>query len=102
MASLKSFTVFSGRSPASTGWSPSERYFTRSSLGSLGFFLASSRRLWCSHFFIVLFFLLFSWYLMLREKTIPAMVFSALNLLMFGTASNVADDKRTAAEQAKA
>ena len=36
-----------------------------------------------SHFFIVLFFLLFSWYLMLRGKTIPAMVFSALNLLMF-------------------
>lgn len=36
-----------------------------------------------SHFFIVLFFLLFSWYLMLRGKTIPAMIFSALNLLMF-------------------
>jgi hypothetical protein len=36
-----------------------------------------------SHFFIVLFFLLISWYLMLRGKTIPAMVFSALNLLMF-------------------
>jgi hypothetical protein len=35
-----------------------------------------------SHFFIVLFFLLFSWYLMLRGKTIPAMVFSTLNLLM--------------------
>ncbi|HEY5730621.1 MAG TPA: hypothetical protein VIS72_11250, partial [Anaerolineales bacterium] len=36
-----------------------------------------------SHFFIVLFFLLFSWHLMLRGKTIPAMIFSALNLLMF-------------------
>jgi len=36
-----------------------------------------------SHFFIVLFFLLFSWYLMLRGKTIPAMIFSALHLLMF-------------------
>jgi hypothetical protein len=36
-----------------------------------------------SHFFIVLFFLLFSWYLMLRGRTIPAIVFSALNLLMF-------------------
>lgn len=36
-----------------------------------------------SHFFIVLFFLLISWRLMLRGKTIPAMVFSALNLVMF-------------------
>ncbi|MCL4529466.1 MAG: hypothetical protein M1282_08640 [Chloroflexi bacterium] len=36
-----------------------------------------------SHFFIVLFFLLFSWLLMLHKKTIPAMIFSALNLLMF-------------------
>lgn len=36
-----------------------------------------------SHFFIVLFFLLYSWYLMLRGKTLPALVFSALNLLMF-------------------
>lgn len=36
-----------------------------------------------SHFFIVLFFLLFSWHLMLRGRTIPAMIFSALNLLMF-------------------
>ena len=36
-----------------------------------------------SHFFIVLFFLLISWYLMLRGKTIPAMVFSGLNLVMF-------------------
>lgn len=36
-----------------------------------------------SHFFIVLFFLLISWHLMLRGKTIPAMVFSALNLVMF-------------------
>lgn len=36
-----------------------------------------------SHFFIVLFFLLFSWHLMLRGRTLPAMVFSALNLLMF-------------------
>ena len=35
-----------------------------------------------SHFFLVLFFLLFSWYLMLREKTVLAMFFSALNLLM--------------------
>ena len=35
-----------------------------------------------SHFFIVLFFLLISWYLMLRGRTIPAMIFSALNLLM--------------------
>ena len=35
-----------------------------------------------SHFFIVLFFLLFSWYLMLRKKTALAMLFSALNLLM--------------------
>ncbi|MBI4761970.1 MAG: hypothetical protein ACOYYF_06730 [Chloroflexota bacterium] len=36
-----------------------------------------------SHFFIVLFFLLFSWHLMLRGKTLPAMIFSALNLVMF-------------------
>lgn len=36
-----------------------------------------------SHFFIVLFFLLISFYLMLRGKTIPAMIFSALHLLMF-------------------
>ncbi|HSO11582.1 MAG TPA: hypothetical protein VLT51_04355 [Anaerolineales bacterium] len=36
-----------------------------------------------SHFFIVLFFLLISWHLMLRGKTIPAMIFSTLNLLMF-------------------
>ncbi len=36
-----------------------------------------------SHFFIVLFFLLLSWRLMLRRKTIPAMFFSALNLVMF-------------------
>lgn len=36
-----------------------------------------------SHFFIVLFFLLISFYLMLRGKTIPAMLFSALHLLMF-------------------
>jgi hypothetical protein len=36
-----------------------------------------------SHFFIVLFFLLISLHLMLRGKTIPAMIFSALNLLMF-------------------
>ncbi|MBK9923887.1 MAG: hypothetical protein IPP66_01220 [Anaerolineales bacterium] len=36
-----------------------------------------------SHFFIVLFFLLISWHLMLRGKTIPAMIFSALHLVMF-------------------
>jgi hypothetical protein len=36
-----------------------------------------------SHFFIVLFFLLVSWHLMLRGRTILAMVFSALNLVMF-------------------
>ena len=36
-----------------------------------------------SHFFIVLFFLLISWHLMLRGRTILAMLFSALNLLMF-------------------
>ncbi|MEP0805974.1 MAG: hypothetical protein HRF47_10805 [Chloroflexota bacterium] len=36
-----------------------------------------------SHFFIVLFFVLISWHLMLRGKTLPAMVFSALNLVMF-------------------
>lgn len=36
-----------------------------------------------SHFFIVLFFLLTSFYLMLRGKTIPAMIFSAAHLLMF-------------------
>jgi hypothetical protein len=35
-----------------------------------------------SHFFIVFFFLVFSWYLMLRGKTIPAVVFSVLNLVM--------------------
>ncbi len=36
-----------------------------------------------SHFFIVLFFLLFSWYLTLRGWTLPALILSALNLLMF-------------------
>ncbi|MCC7191106.1 MAG: hypothetical protein IT312_20410 [Anaerolineales bacterium] len=36
-----------------------------------------------SHFFIVLFFLLISFHLMLRGKTIPAILFSALHLLMF-------------------
>ncbi len=35
-----------------------------------------------SHFFIVLFFFLISFYLMLRGRTIPAMIFSALNLWM--------------------
>src|SRR5689334_23942568 len=35
-----------------------------------------------SHFFIVLFFFLFSYYLMLHGKTIPALIFSALNLWM--------------------
>jgi hypothetical protein len=35
-----------------------------------------------SHFFIVIFFFLISYYLMLRGKTIPALVFSALNLWM--------------------
>ena len=35
-----------------------------------------------SHFFIVLFFFLLSQYLMLRGKTIPALIFSALNLWM--------------------
>ena len=35
-----------------------------------------------SHFFIVLFFYLISNYLMLRRKTIPALIFSALNLWM--------------------
>jgi hypothetical protein len=35
-----------------------------------------------SHFFIVLFFFLFSYDLMLRGKTIPALIFSALNLWM--------------------
>jgi len=35
-----------------------------------------------AHFFIVFFCLLFSWYLMLRRKTVPALVFSALNLWM--------------------
>jgi hypothetical protein len=35
-----------------------------------------------SHFFIVLFFFLFSIFLMLRGKTIPALIFSALNLWM--------------------
>jgi hypothetical protein len=36
-----------------------------------------------SHFFIVLFFLLISFHLMLRGRTIPAMIFSALHLVMF-------------------
>src|SRR5689334_19433406 len=35
-----------------------------------------------SHFFIVLFFFLISYYLMLRGRTVAAMVFSALNLWM--------------------
>ncbi|RJP51545.1 MAG: hypothetical protein C4557_07795 [Anaerolineaceae bacterium] len=35
-----------------------------------------------AHFFIVLFFLLFSWYAMLRRWTMPALILSALNLLM--------------------
>jgi hypothetical protein len=35
-----------------------------------------------SHFFIVLFFFLLSIFLMLRRKTIPALIFSALNLWM--------------------
>jgi hypothetical protein len=35
-----------------------------------------------SHFFIVIFFYLYSVYLSLRRKTIPALVFSALNLWM--------------------
>ena len=35
-----------------------------------------------SHFFIVLFFFLYSFYLMLRRKTIPALILSALNLWM--------------------
>jgi hypothetical protein len=35
-----------------------------------------------SHFFIVLFFFLLSLFLMLRRKTLPALVFSALNLWM--------------------
>jgi hypothetical protein len=35
-----------------------------------------------SHFFIVLFFFLASFYLMLRRRTIPAMILSALNLWM--------------------
>ena len=35
-----------------------------------------------SHFFIVLFFFLLSFLLMLRGKTIPALIFSALNLWM--------------------
>ncbi|HRK88146.1 MAG TPA: hypothetical protein PK152_03345 [Anaerolineales bacterium] len=35
-----------------------------------------------SHFFIVLFFFLFSIHLMLRGKTLPALLFSALNLWM--------------------
>ncbi len=34
------------------------------------------------HFFIVLFFFIISYYLMLRKKTIPALIFSALNLWM--------------------
>jgi hypothetical protein len=36
-----------------------------------------------AHFFIVLFFLLFSYVLTLRGKTVPALIFAALNLLMF-------------------
>jgi len=36
-----------------------------------------------AHFFIVLFFFLISLLFMLRGKTIPALIFSALNLLMF-------------------
>ncbi len=35
-----------------------------------------------AHFFIVLFFLFFSWYAMLRRWTMPALILSALNLLM--------------------
>ncbi len=35
-----------------------------------------------SHFFIVVFFFLFSYYLTLRGKTLPALIFSALNLWM--------------------
>ena len=35
-----------------------------------------------SHFFIVLFFYLFSIYLMLKRRTVPALLFSALNLWM--------------------
>ncbi len=35
-----------------------------------------------SHFFIVIFFYLYSLYLSLRRKTVPALVFSALNLWM--------------------
>jgi hypothetical protein len=35
-----------------------------------------------SHFFIVLFFYLYSIYLMLKRRTIPALIFSALNLWM--------------------
>ncbi len=35
-----------------------------------------------SHFFIVIFFFLISYYLMLRGNTIPALIFSALNLWM--------------------
>ena len=35
-----------------------------------------------SHFFIVLFFFLFSIYLMLKRRTVPALLFSALNLWM--------------------
>jgi hypothetical protein len=35
-----------------------------------------------SHFFIVIFFYLYSVYLSLRRKTIPALIFSALNLWM--------------------
>ena len=35
-----------------------------------------------SHFFIVLFFFLFSIYLMLQRQTVPALLFSALNLWM--------------------
>lgn len=35
-----------------------------------------------SHFFIVLFFFLISYYLMLQRKTLPALIFSVLNLWM--------------------
>jgi hypothetical protein len=35
-----------------------------------------------SHFFIVLFFYLYSIYLMLKRRTVPALIFSALNLWM--------------------
>ncbi len=36
-----------------------------------------------SHFFIVLLFLMLSWYLMLKGRTLPALVFAALNMVMF-------------------